>query len=173
MQAQDMNRWVALAAFLLLGAGCATVPSRDVMTRAGLIPIPEITLAEAPAPVRATIETAAAGRRILRIHRVKELEGFLYRAYVTSRLGPDRVTVAHDGKLVDHAKVVPFEAMPGAVREAAVGAIAGEMGLCRRGVGDAANLYFVDYVINMDEPVFAVIEASGRVLTAIGYAQED
>ncbi len=174
MQAQDMSRWMALAAGLLLGAaGCATVPNRDVMARPGLIPIPEVALAETPAPVRATIESTAAGRRILRINRVRQLEGPLYRAYIASGKGPELMAVNHDGRLINHAVVVAFNDMPLPVREASKDAIAGEIGLCRRNLVGPGEVYFVDYLVMGEEPVFAVIEGNGRLLTIIGYGEDD
>lgn len=171
---REGSRILVLAiAAVLMGAGCVTSPPKDVMVRRGILPIPVVKIRELPSPVQATIEHAAAGRRILRVNRVQQFEGPVYRAYISTEAGPELVTVAHDGRLVEHAEVVSFETMPVAVQTTALDAIDGEIGLCRRCVRVEKPVYYVDYLVMGEEPVFAVIEASGRLLTIVGYGEED
>ena len=151
----------------LLGVGCASPWTRAVNR------IPSVPLDRTPAAVRATITTVAAGRHVERVNCTGELEGPLYRAYITDKLGPQLLTVDSHGTIVDNAVVVRFEDMPEAVRKSAQTAVAGTLTVCRKSIHRPETTYVIDYLVGGNEPVYALIDQTGLVRTAIGYAEGD
>ena len=158
---------IVLSAAVIITAGCASLPKN-----AGA-PIPVVTLAETPPAVRTTVLAVARGRRIEKINRVGRLEGLLYRAYIADKLGPELLAVDDGGKIVDDAVVIPFAEMPEAVRKSAQTGVAGKLQVCRRSIHSQETMYVIDYLIEEDEPVFALIDAAGVVHAVFGYAEGD
>ena len=158
---------IALSMVVVMTAGCASLPKH-----AG-VPIPVVTLAETPVAVRTTVLAVARGRRIEKINRVGRLEGLLYRAYIADRLGPELLAVDDGGKIVDDAVVIPFAEMPEAVRKSAQTGVAGKLQICRKSIHSPETMYVIDYLVEEDEPVFALIDAGGVVHACFGYAEGD
>ena len=165
------SRRIAIALFMIviMTAGCTSLPKQ----RQAGVPIPVVTLAETPAPVRATVLTVARGRRVEKINRVGRQEGLLYRAYIADKLGPELLAVDDGGKIVDDAVVVPFAEMPEAVRKSAQTGVAGKLQVCRKSIHSPETMYVIDYLVEEDEPVFALIDAAGVVHACFGYAEGD
>jgi hypothetical protein len=157
----------ALSVLVVVTAGCTSLPKQ-----AG-VPIPVVTLAEAPAAVRTTVLAVARGRRIEKINRVGRAEGPLYRAYIADKLGPELLAVDDRGKIVDDAVAIPFAEMPEAVRKSAQTGVAGKLQICRKSIHSAEPMYVIDYLIEEDEPVFALIDGAGVVHAVFGYAEGD
>ena len=158
---------IALSMVVVMTAGCASLPKH-----AG-VPIPVVTLAETPVAVRTTVLAVARGRRIEKINRVGRLEGLLYRAYIADRLGPELLAVDDGGKIVDDAVVIPFAEMPEAVRKSAQTGVAGKLQICRKSIHSPETMYVIDYLVEDDEPVFALIDGAGVVHAVFGYAEGD
>jgi hypothetical protein len=158
---------LVLALFAVVGSGCVGFPNH------GKARVPVVALAETPAAVQATVLAAAHGRRVEKVTCIKQLEGPLFRAYITEKPGPQLLTVDGQGGIVDNAVVIPFADMPEAVRNATTTAVAGRLCLCRKSIHRPETTYVVDYLISEKEPVYALIDARGTVLTVIGYAQDD
>ena len=161
-----MRRLVLLSAVLMAG-GCATTTKQTV------IHIPVITLGATPSPVRGAIVAVAKGRRIEKINCIRQLDGHVYRAYITDKHGPQLLTLDDNGKILDNAVVIPFAEMPEAVRKSAMTGVAGKLETCRKSIHRAQTTYLIDYMLGDDEPVFAIIDATGFVHALVGYAEED
>lgn len=157
----------ALSAVLTITTGCAS------FSHPAGVQIPAVTLAETPTTVRTTILGVASGRRIQKINRVRELEGPVYRAYIADKLGLQLLSVDGAGKILDNAVVIPFDEMPDAVRKSARTGVAGQIQVCRKSILTKEPRYLIDYLIDNDEPVFAVIDGKGLVHAVIGYAEAD
>ena len=158
---------IVLSVVVVMTAGCTSLPKH-----AG-VPIPVVTLTETPAAVRTTVLAVARGRRIEKINRVGRLEGLLYRAYIADKLGPELLAVDDGGKIVDDAVVIPFAEMPEAVRKSAQTGVAGKLQTCRKSIHSPETMYVIDYLIEEDEPVFALIDGAGVVHAVFGYAEGD
>jgi hypothetical protein len=159
---------VALSVVVVMTAGCTSLPKQAGM------PIPVVTLSETPAVVHATILAVAHERRIEKINRVGRAEGLLYRAYIADKLGPELLAVDDKGKIVDDAVVLPFDQMPEAVRKATQTAVTGsKLQICRKSIHSPEPMYVIDYLIEEDEPVFALIDGAGVVHAVFGYAEGD
>jgi hypothetical protein len=151
----------------------APTPQAVVLVPQAEVPIPVVPLAETPPAVRAVVLTLARGRPIEKITRVGRLEGQLYRAYIADKLGPELLAVDDGGKIVDDAVVIPFAEMPEAVRNSAQSGVAGKLQICRVSIHRPQPMYMIDYLIENDEPVFALIDADGVVQAVFGYAEGD
>ena len=160
---------IALSLVVVMTAGCTSLPKHE---QAGM-PIPVVTLAETPAAVRTTVLAVARGRRIEKINRVGRHEGLLYRAYIADKLGPELLAVDDGGKIVDDAVAIPFAEMPEAVRKSAQTGVAGKLQTCRKSIHSPETMYVIDYLIEEDEPVFALIDGAGVVHAVFGYAEGD
>ena len=161
---------IALSLAVVMTAGCTSLPKPE---HAGM-PIPVVTLAETPAVVRTTVLAVARGRRIEKINRVGRAEGLLYRAYIADKLGPELLAVDDKGKIVDDAVVIPFDEMPEAVRKSTQTAVTGsKLQICRKSIHSPEPMYVIDYLIEEDEPVFALIDGAGVVHAVFGYAEGD
>ena len=158
---------IALSMVVVMTTGCTSLPKPVGM------PIPVVTLAETPAVVRTTVLAVARGRRIEKINRVGRLEGLLYRAYIADKLGPELLAVDDGGKIVDDAVVIPFTEMPEAVRNSAQTGVAGKLQTCRKSIHSPETMYVIDYLVEEDEPVFALIDGAGVVHAVFGYAEGD
>jgi len=120
-----------------------------------------------------TVLAVACGRRIEKINRVRQLEGPVYRAYITDKLGPQLVTVDDHGKILDNAVVVTFADLPEVVQKSAQTGVVGKLEVCRKSIVRPGLTYVIDYMLGDDEPVFALIDATGFVHSLVGYADED
>jgi hypothetical protein len=159
---------IALSLVVVMTGGCTSLPKQ-----AG-VPIPVVTLAETPAAVRTTVLAVARGRRIEKINRVGRAEGLLYRAYIADKLGPELLAVDDGGKIIDDAVVIPFAEMPEAVRKSTQTAVTGsKLQICRKSIHSTEPMYVIDYLIEEDEPVFALIDGAGVVHAVFGYAEGD
>ena len=169
---RDLLRVAVSVGLTLLVAGLAGVGCAGRWERA-MNRIPVVSLRQTPTPVCATITAVAAGRHVERVNCTGQLEGPLYRAYITDKLGPQLLTVDSHGTVVDNAVVVHFEDMPEAVRQAARTAVAGTLIVCRKSIHRPETTYVIDYLVGGKEPVFALINEKGFVLTAMGYGEGD
>ncbi len=158
---------LGLSALVALASGCTSLPKQAGM------PIPVVTLSQTPAAVHATILAVAHERRIEKINRVGRAEGLLYRAYIADKLGPELLAVDDKGKIVDDAVVIPFDEMPEVVRRSAQTGVAGKLQICRKSIHSTEPMYVIDYLIEEDEPVFALIDGAGVVHAVFGYAEGD
>ena len=158
---------IALSTVVVMTAGCTSLPKQAGM------PIPVVTLAETPPAVRTTVLAVARGRHIEKINRVGRAEGLLYRAYIADKLGPELLAVDDGGKIVDDAVVIPFAEMPEAVRKSAQTGVAGKLQTCRKSIHSPETMYVIDYLVEGDEPVYALIDAAGVVHACFGYAEGD
>jgi hypothetical protein len=158
---------LGLAALVAVASGCTSLPKQAGM------PIPVVTLSETPAAVHATILAVAHERRIEKINRVGRAEGLLYRAYIADKLGPELLAVDDHGKIVDDAVVIPFDEMPEVVQRSAQTGVAGKLQICRKSIHSTEPMYVIDYLIEEDEPVFALIDGTGVVHAVFGYAEGD
>jgi hypothetical protein len=161
------------------GAGAAdyefsTMPPTNLVTG--------ITLAQAPAAVSNTVVAVARGRAVERINRVKRSEGPQFYAYIADRLGPQLVAVNALGAVLINASVVPFADLPQLIQEAARTAVAGRLEVCRQACQtggpfvfpNSRRPYVIDYILNEDEPVFALLrETDGWVRASYGYYEDD
>jgi hypothetical protein len=137
------------------------------------VSIPTISLRATPAEVRSVILAIAEGRRIEKINYVRQPGGPIYRAFINDKAGPQLLTLDCHGKILSNAVIVPFADMPEAVRKAALTGVAGKLEICRKSILPSEPVYFIDYMLGEDEPVFAIIEPSGFVRALVGYAEED
>jgi len=149
------------------GTGCVSAGKRAE----GRIPV--VKLSQTPSAVQTAIVSAAQGRRIQKINRVRQLEGPVFRAYICDQGGLRLLTVDSQGTVLDDAVVIPLAEMPPAVQAAARTAVSGQLQVCRISLHRPQPTYLIDYLLGEDEPVFAVIEADGFVRAVIGYAEED
>ena len=69
--------------------------------------------------------------------------------------------------------VIPFAEMPEAVRNSAQTGVAGKLQTCRKSILSPETMYVIDYLVEEDEPVFALIDGAGVVHAVIGYAEGD
>jgi hypothetical protein len=141
-----------------------------------------ITLAEAPGAVSNTVVAAANGRATEKINRVRRLEGPQFYAYIADTLGPQLLTVNTNGDVLINARVTPFADLPQVIQQAARAAVAGRLQVCRQAsqtggpfiLANSPNPYVIDYILNEDEPVFALLrETDGWVRATYGYYEDD
>src|ERR1035441_1190102 len=141
-----------------------------------------ITLAQAPGAVSNAVVAAASGRAVEKINRVSRLEGPQFYAYIADTLGPQLLTVNTNGDVLINAKVAPFADLPQAIQQAARAAVAGRLQVCRQAsqmggpfvLANSQSPYVVDYILNEDEPVFALLrETDGWVRATYGYYEDD
>ena len=144
--------------------------------------VASITLAEAPGAVSNAVVAAANGRAIEKINRVRRLEGPQFYAYIADTLGPQLVTVNTNGDVLIKASVAPFADLPQVIQQAARAAVAGRLQVCRQAsqtggpfvLANSQNPYVIDYILNEDEPVFALLrETDGWVRASYGYYEDD
>ena len=136
--------------------------------------VPGLALADTPAAVQAAMTSAAQGRAIEKVERVMQLEGPEYRAYIAGPLGPQLLTVDENGQTIDNAVVLAFADLPEAVRNSARTAVAGRLQVCRKSLQRTEASYLIDYTLNEEEPVYALIlEAGGLVRAVYGYNESD
>jgi hypothetical protein len=141
-----------------------------------------ITLAQAPGAVSNAVVAAASGRAVEKINRVSRLEGPQFYAYIADTLGPQLLTVNTNGDVLINAKVAPFAVLPQVIQQAARAAVAGRLQVCRQAsqmggpfvLANSQSPYVVDYILNEDEPVFALLrETDGWVRATYGYYEDD
>ncbi|MCX6927052.1 MAG: hypothetical protein NT154_28180, partial [Verrucomicrobia bacterium] len=141
-----------------------------------------ITLAEAPVTVSNAVMAVANGRAVEKINRVTRLEGQQFYAYIADTLGPQLLTVSINGGVLINARVAPFADLPQVIQEAAKTAVAGRLQVCRRAtqtsgpfvLPNSQSPYVIDYMLNEDEPVFALLrETDGWVRASYGYYEDD
>ena len=141
-----------------------------------------ITLAEAPGAVSNAVVAAANGRAVEKINRVHRLEGPQFYAYIADTLGPQLLTVNTNGEALINARVLPFSDLPQVIQEAARAAMAGRLQVCRQAsqrggpfvFANSQSPYVIDYILNEDEPVFALLrETDGWVRASYGYYEDD
>jgi hypothetical protein len=141
-----------------------------------------ITLAETPLAVSNAVVAAAGGRAVEKINRVARFEGPEFYAYIADTLGPQLLTVSPNGDVLINARVVPFADLPQIIQDASRTAVAGRLQVCRRAsqtggpfvLSNSQNPYVIDYIINEDEPVFALLrETDGWVRASYGYYEDD
>ena len=136
--------------------------------------VPGLAFADTPAAVQAAMISVAQGRAVEKIERVMQLEGPEFRAYIAGPLGPQLLTVDGNGQTIDNAVVIAFADLPEAVRNSARTAVAGRLQVCRKSLQRTEASYLIDYTINEEEPVFALIlEAGGLVRAVYGYNESD
>ncbi len=141
-----------------------------------------ITLGEAPAAVSNAVGALAGGRAIEKVNRVNRLEGPQFYVYVADTLGPQLLVLKTNGDLLINARVVPFADLTTNLQAAARTAVAGRLQVCRRAgptagpfvLSNSQSPYVVDYILNEDEPVFALLrETDGWVRASYGYYEDD
>ena len=132
-----------------------------------------VALPETPPAVRAAIVAEANGRPLEKINRVPQLEGPLFRAYISSEAGPQLLTVNERGQVIDNAVVVRFEDLPPVVQASAKTGVTGKVQTCRKSIHRPNLTYVIDYLLGDDEPAYALIEANGFVRGLYGYAEDD
>jgi hypothetical protein len=133
-----------------------------------------VALAEVPSAVSNRVGSVANGRVIEKLERVAQLDGPHFLAWIADTLGPELLIVAENGGWIDQAVVVPFGDLPEVVRTAARSAVSGRLQVCRRSLYRAEATYVVDYIIQEEEPVYALIRGSdGWVRGSYGYLQDD
>jgi hypothetical protein len=136
--------------------------------------VPGLAFADTPAAVQAAMTSVAQGRAVEKIERVMQFEGPEYRAYIADPLGPQLLTVDGNGQTIDNAVVIAFADLPEAVRNSARTAVAGRLQVCRKSLQRTAASYLIDYTLNEEEPVYALIlEAGGLVRAVYGYNEGD
>jgi hypothetical protein len=136
--------------------------------------VPGLAFADAPTAVQAAMTSVAQGRSIEKVERVMQFEGPEYRAYIANPLGPQLLTVDGNGQTIDNAVVIAFADLPEAVRNSARTAVAGRLQVCRKSLQRPEASYLIDYTLNEEEPVFALIlEAGGLVRAVYGYNESD
>jgi hypothetical protein len=152
----------------------ATMPPTNLLA--------SVTLAEAPAAVSNALVGIANGRAVEQINRVSRSAGPHFYAHIADTLGPQILTVDTNGTVLLNAQVVPFAGLPQVIQQAARTAVAGRLQVCRQAsqtggpfvLPDSQNPYIIDYVLNEDEPVFALLrEADGWVRASYGYYEDD
>jgi hypothetical protein len=141
-----------------------------------------ITLNETPPAVSNAVVAVAGGRAVEKINRVNRLEGQQFYAYIADTLGPQLLTVNTNGDVLINARVVPFVDLPQVIQDAARKAVAGRLQVCREATqtsgpfafSNSQHPYAVDYILNEDEPVFALLrETDGWVRASYGYYEDD
>jgi hypothetical protein len=141
-----------------------------------------ITLAQAPVAVSNAVVAAANGRAVEKINRVSRLEGPQFYVYIADTLGPQLLTVNTNGDVLINASVVPFADLPQVIQDAARTAVAGRLEVCRQAsqtggpfvLANSQKPYVIDYMLNEDEPVFALLrETDGWVRASYGYYEDD
>ena len=136
--------------------------------------VPGLAFADTPPVVQAAMAAVAQGRAVEKIERVMQFEGPEYRAYIADPLGPQLLTIDGNGQTIDNAVVIAFADLPEAVRNSARTAVAGRLQVCRKSLQRTEASYLIDYTINEEEPVFALIlEAEGLVRAVYGYNESD
>ncbi len=152
----------------------ATMPPTNLLT--------SVSLADAPPAVSNAVVAVANGRTVERINRVNRFEGPQFYAHIADTLGPQLLTVNTSGEALLNARVVPFVNLPQAVQDAARTAVAGRLEVCRQAsqtggpfvLTNSPSPYVIDYTLNDDEPVFALLrETDGWVRASYGYYEDD
>jgi hypothetical protein len=141
-----------------------------------------ITLADAPQAVSNAVAAVASGRAVEKVNRVNHLEGQQFYAYIADTLGAQLLAVNAEGGVLVNASVVPFANLPPSTQAAARTAVAGRLQVCRQAsqtgsffvFPESTKPYVIDYIINEDEPVFALIrETDSWVRACYGYFEGD
>jgi len=87
-----------------------------------------------------------------------------------------------NGEALINARVLPFSDLPQVIQEAARTAVAGRLQVCRQAsqrggpfvFANSQSPYVIDYILNEDEPVFALLrETDGWVRASYGYYEDD
>jgi hypothetical protein len=167
--------------YRLAGQGAATT-DLNFATMAPTNLVAGITLEEAPLAVSNAVAAVANGRAVEKINRVNRLEGQQFYAYIADTLGPQLLTLNANGDVLMNAGVVPFADLPQAIRDAARTAVAGRLEVCRRAtqtsgpfvLSGSQSPYVIDYLLEEDEPIFALLrETDGWVRASYGYYEDD
>lgn len=141
-----------------------------------------ITLAEAPAAVSNAVVGIAKGRAVEKINRVNRFEGPQFYAYIADTIGPQLLTLNTNGDVLINAGVMPFADLPAAIQQVARTAVAGRLEVCRQAAqtggpfvfANSQSPYVIDYILNEEEPVFALVrETDGWVRATYGYYEDD
>ena len=152
----------------------ATMPPTNLVAR--------VTLAETPAAVSNLVVAVANGRAVEQINRVNRFEGPHFYAHIADTNGPQLLTVNASGDVLLNARVVPFANLSPVIQDATRTAVAGRLQVCRQAsqtggsfvLSNSQNPYVVDYILNEDEPVFALLrESDGWVRASYGYYESD
>ena len=163
-------------------AAGASLPDMNFATMPATNLVAGIALASAPAAVSNAIAAAAGGRLVEKINRVNRFGGPQFYAYIADTLGPQLLVLDGSGAPLINARVTPFAGLPATIQAAARTAVAARMQVCRQAFQTAAPFvmpdstapYVVDYVIEEDEPVFALLrETDGWVRASYGYYEDD
>jgi hypothetical protein len=167
--------------YRLTGQG-ATPTDFNFATMAPTNLVAGITLEEAPPAVSNAVVAVANGRAVEKIDRVNRLEGLQFYAYIGATLGPQLLTLNTNGDVLIKAGVVPFADLPQAIQDAARTAVAGRLQVCRRAtqtsgpfvMSGSQSPYVIDYILEEDEPIFALLrETDGWVRASYGYYEDD
>jgi uncharacterized membrane protein YkoI len=107
---------VAVVGLVLVLCGCDCFCKRGEKTEA---PAQAISLADVPAPARATIEKMTAGGTITKLEKAEEGGRTVYDVEATVGGKDVEYDVAADGKIMTSEESVPFASLPAAVQTAA------------------------------------------------------
>jgi uncharacterized membrane protein YkoI len=106
-----------VAAVLIVGlCGCKCLCNKGEKKEA---PAQAVTLADVPAPARATIEKLTAGGKIAKIEKAEEAGKTVYDVEATVQGKDVEYDVAADGKVLTSEESVPYASLPAAVQTAA------------------------------------------------------
>jgi hypothetical protein len=167
--------------FQLAGQGAAPTDF-DFATMPPTNLVAGITLAEAPTAVRNAVMAVAGGRAVEKVNRVNRYEGPQFYVYIADALGPQLLTLNTNCEVLINARVVPFADLSPTLQSAVRTAVAGQLQVCRQAtqtaspfvVPNSQSPYIVDYLLNGDEPVFALLrETDGWVRASYGYYEDD
>jgi hypothetical protein len=167
--------------YQLAGQG-VSIEDYDFATMPPTNLVASVSLAETPAAVSNAVVGVADGRAVEQINRVNRSGGPHFYAYIADTNGPQLLTLSAGGDVLLNASVVPFADLPQVVQDATRTAVAGRLQVCRQAtqVGglfvftNSQRPYVIDYMLNGDEPVFALLrESDGWIRASYGYYEDD